>query len=83
MSNTQISLNWSASSDDIGVTGYIIERCSGAACSNYASVGTASGTSYSDATAAPSSSYSYRVRATDTANLPSAYSVPVVVATGP
>jgi hypothetical protein len=83
VSNAQINLSWSASSDDFRVTGYIIERCSGAACSNYAPVGTASSTSYSDSTAAASSSYGYRVRATDIANLRSTYSVPVVVATGP
>jgi hypothetical protein len=83
VSNTQINLSWNASSDDFGVTRYIVERCSGAACLSYASIGTVSGTSFKDPTAAPSSTYSYRVQAMDSANLRSAYSVPVVLATGP
>ncbi len=35
-SASQINLSWTASTDDVGVTGYQIERCTGAGCSNFA-----------------------------------------------
>ena len=50
------------------MTGYHIERCQGAGCSNFTEIGTTTGTtSYSDTTAAAGTSYSYRVRANDAA----------------
>ncbi len=36
VSSTQINLSWTASTDNVGVTGYQIERCQGAGCSNFA-----------------------------------------------
>jgi len=66
----QIDLTWTASTDDTGVTGYLIERCKGANCSNFAQVGSSSGTSFQDTGLDPSSNYTYRVRASDgTGNL--------------
>lgn len=47
-SPTQIGLTWSASSDAVGVTGYELQRCSGAGCSSFSNIGTATATSYSD-----------------------------------
>src|SRR2546429_759565 len=35
-SATQINLSWTVSTDNVGVTGYRVERCQGAACSNFA-----------------------------------------------
>ena len=47
-----------------GASGYTIERCSGADCSDYAPTGTVGdATSFTDTTAASGSSYRYRVRA--------------------
>ena len=66
-SSSQINLAWTAATDDVGVTGYLIERCQGADCASFAQVGTASGTTYSDAGLAAATSYSYRVRARDAA----------------
>ena len=43
-----INLAWTAATDNVGVTGYRIERCQGATCSNYAQIATASGTTYGD-----------------------------------
>jgi len=74
-SSTQISLNWVASTDNVGVTGYRVERCQGAGCSSFAQVGTvSSGTIYVDSGLTVLTSYSYRVRANDAAGNLSAYS---------
>jgi RHS repeat-associated protein len=64
---SQINLSWTASSDDIGVTGYQVDRCQGASCTTFAQVGTPTVTSFNDIGLTPSTSYSYRVRATDAA----------------
>jgi YD repeat-containing protein len=73
-SSTQIDLSWTASTDNIGVTGYRIERCAGASCSTFAQISTPTTTTYSDTSLTASTSYSYRVRATDAANNLSSYS---------
>jgi len=74
VSDTQINLSWMASTDNVGVTGYLVERCTGVACSNFAQISTPAGITFSDTGMTASSSYSYRVRATDAANNLSAYS---------
>ena len=71
---TQINLSWTASTDNVGVTGYRVERCQGAGCSNFAQVGTPTATVFSDTGLAASTSYRYRVRAVDAAGNLSAYS---------
>ena len=65
----QVDLTWDAATDNVGVTGYRIERCQGASCSNFAQIAAPSGTGtlFSDTAVAASTSYSYRVRATDAA----------------
>ena len=40
---TQINLSWTASTDNVGVTGYKVERCSGAGCANFAQIATPAG----------------------------------------
>lgn len=70
----QINLSWSGSTDNVGVTGYRVERCQGAGCTNFAQIGTPAGTSYSDLSIAYSTTYRYRVRAADAAGNLSAYS---------
>ena len=56
-----ISLSWTASTDNVGVTGYEIWR-------NGALLGTTTGTSYIDSGLAASTTYSYYVKAFDAAN---------------
>jgi hypothetical protein len=74
-SSTQIALNWTPSTDNVGVTAYYVERCSGASCSSFVQIATTGGaTTYSDSSVVPSTSYSYRIRATDAAGNLSAYS---------
>src|SRR4029077_13329100 len=62
-----INLSWTASSDNVGVTGYLIERCQGPGCSSFAQVATSSTTTFSDTGLLAATSYSYQVRATDAA----------------
>src|SRR5437762_6304513 len=73
-SGSQINLSWTASTDNVGVTAYPVERCQGAGCTSFAPLGTAAVTTYSDAGLTANTSYSYRVRATDAAGNPSGYS---------
>lgn len=71
---SQVNLNWTASSDNVGVTHYLIERCTGSGCGGFAQIGTSAGTSYADGGRAPATTYRYRVRAVDGASLTSGYS---------
>ena len=74
VSGTQVNLTWTASTDNVGVTGYRLERCQGAGCSTFAEFATSTGTSFSDTGLAAGTTYSYRVRATDAAGNLSGYS---------
>ena len=74
MSGGEVDLSWGASTDDVGVTGYKVERCQGAGCTNFAQIATPAGTTYKDTSVSASTSYSYRVRATDAAGNLSPYS---------
>jgi hypothetical protein len=74
-SSSQIGLTWTASTDNVGVTGYRIERCTGASCTSFAQIATTTGaTTFSDSGLTASTSYSYRVRATDAAGNLSTFS---------
>ncbi|MFZ0636176.1 MAG: galactose oxidase-like domain-containing protein [Candidatus Acidiferrales bacterium] len=73
-SSTQINLTWTASTDNVGVTGYEVQRCEGAGCTNFAQIATPTGTTYTDTGLLASTSYSYRVLATDAAGNLSAFS---------
>ncbi|HYR89654.1 MAG TPA: fibronectin type III domain-containing protein [Terriglobia bacterium] len=73
-SSSQINLSWTASTDNVGVTGYSVERCQGSGCTSFTAVSTPGGTSYSDTGLAANTLYSYRVRATDAAGNLSSYS---------
>src|SRR5262249_35915302 len=68
------NLAWTASTDNVGVTGYLVERCQGAGCSTFAQIGTSTSTTYADTGLTPTTSYSYRARATDAAGNLSPYS---------
>ena len=75
VSGSQINLAWTASTDNVGVTGYQVERCQGTGCSSFALVTTITGTTYNNNTGlSAGTSYSYRVRATDSAGNLSPYS---------
>ena len=73
-SSSQVNLAWTAATDDVGVTGYLVERCPGAGCNGFAQIGTATGTTFDTTGLAGATSYRYRVRATDAAGNLSAFS---------
>ena len=74
ISSSQINLSWTASTDNVGVTGYRVERCQGAGCSTFTQVSTPTGTTYQDTGLTANTFYSYRVRAVDAAGNLSQYS---------
>jgi chitodextrinase len=73
-SSSQINLSWAASTDNVGVASYLIERCAGSSCTNFAPVGSPTGASYNDTGLSASTTYRYRIRSVDTAGLQSAVS---------
>jgi len=75
---TRVDLSWTASTDNVGVTGYTIYRNG----TQLDVVGGAT-TSYSDTTASPATQYSYTVDAFDAAANHSAQSSPPAVVTTP
>ena len=81
VSSGEVDLSWGASTGS--VSGYLIERCQGAGCSNFTQIAApaGTGTSYKDTSVSPSTSYSYRVRATDAAGDLSPYSNTATAAT--
>ena len=83
-SSSQINLAWQASTDNVGVTGYSIYRCSGAGCSPATNVGTAtSGTSFSNTGLTASTTYTYAVTASDAVGNESAKSTLAAATTSP
>ena len=74
VSTSQINLGWAASTDNTGVTGYRVERCQGAGCTNFVEVATPSGTSFNNTGLNAATTYRYQVRAVDAAGNLSGYS---------
>jgi chitodextrinase len=79
--DSQITLTWTASTDNVGVAGYLVERCSGAGCSSFTQISQTASTSLSDTGLPPAANFSYRVRATDTAGNRSGYSAVAMAST--
>ena len=74
VSGSQISLDWTASTGILTVSGYLVERCQGVACTSFTQIATSQATTYNDTTVIANTDYSYRVRAADTAGDLSPYS---------
>lgn len=74
VSSSQIDLMWSASSDNVAVTGYKVFR-------NSSQIGTTSTAGFSDRAASPGIQYAYAVAAVDAAGNSSALSSPVTAGT--
>jgi chitodextrinase len=72
--SSSISLSWTASTDNVGVTGYRILR-------GGTQVGTSTGTTYTDTGLTASTAYTYTVKAADAAGNVSAASSPITVST--
>ena len=61
---SQVHLSWTASTDNVRVTGYLVQRQDSGSTS-FVHVGTTTGTSYTDTGLAEGSNYSYRVLVSD------------------
>ena len=81
VSASQIDVSWAASTDNVGVTEYRVERCEGAGCNNFVQVATTTGTTHTSTSLAAATSYSYRVAAVDAAGNMSAYSAVATAST--
>jgi chitodextrinase len=75
--DAHVDLSWTASTDDVGVTGYRVSR-DGAAIAITGPV-----TTFTDPTVAPATTYRYTVQALDAAGNVSPASAPAVVTTPP
>lgn len=73
-STSSITLAWNASTDNVGVTGYRVERCTGAGCTGFAQIATPTATFMTDSGLSAGTTYRYRVRAVDAAGNLSSYS---------
>ncbi|BCJ74677.1 hypothetical protein CS0771_42210 [Catellatospora sp. IY07-71] len=78
VTSSGVSLSWAASSGT--VSGYQVERATGASSTSFTQVGTPTGTSFTDSGLAANTTYRYRVRAVNSAGS-SAYSGIVNVTT--
>jgi hypothetical protein len=67
VSSSQINLTWSASTDNIAVTGYKVERCQGASCTTFGQISTPTTNSFNDSGLTANTTYRYQVRAVDAA----------------
>jgi chitodextrinase len=80
VSATSIDLSWSAATDNVGLAGYRVERCTGSGCTTFAEIATPTTPAYTDSGRAASTTYRYRVRAVDTSGIFGPYS-PIATAT--
>jgi chitodextrinase len=83
VSSTQINVTWSAATDNVGVTRYVLERCQAAGCTAFAPIATPTALSFVDTGVSPATTYKYRVRAMDAAGNQSAYSGEITATTPP
>jgi mannan endo-1,4-beta-mannosidase len=79
--NTGTTLSWTASTDNVGVTGYEVLRATGASGGTFAQVGTSATTSFTNTGLSPATTYRYQVRAKDAAGNTSPVSNTVTVTT--
>jgi chitodextrinase len=81
VTSSAATLSWSASTDNVGVSGYEVLRATGASGGTFTSVGTSATTSFAASGLAPSTTYRFVVRARDAAGNTSANSGAVSVTT--
>jgi endo-1,4-beta-xylanase len=78
---SSISLSWTASTDNVGVSGYQVLRAPGASGGTFAQIGTATSTSFANTGLAANTTFRYQVRATDAAGNTSSVSNTVTATT--
>ncbi len=74
VSTNQINLIWQASTDLVGVTGYIVQRSQGTGSTDFTLIATPTGTNYSDTGLTAATTYNYQMAATDVMGNLSGYS---------
>lgn len=79
--SSSISLAWTASTDNVGVTGYQVLRAPGASGGTFTQIATATSNSFVNTGLAANTTFRYQVRATDAAGNVSAVSNTVTAAT--
>jgi chitodextrinase len=79
--SSSISLAWTASTDNVGVTGYQVLRAPGATGGTFAQIATATSNSFVNTGLAANTTFRYQVRATDAAGNVSAVSNTVTATT--
>jgi glucose/arabinose dehydrogenase/chitodextrinase len=80
--SSQINLTWTASTDNSGSTGYLVERCQGLGCTNFVQIASISTNSYTDTGLTPGTTYNYRIRAMDSSGNQSLNSTSISATTG-
>ena len=80
-----VTLNWNPAADaaHTGITGYRIERCTGANCTDFREIGTTPRPPFADARLAPQTTYAYRISAYDVTGNHSAYTLTAQATTQP
>ena len=79
--STSISLSWTPSTDNVGVTGYQVLRAPGTSGGTFTQVGTSTTNSFNNSGLTASTTFRYQVRATDAAGNVSAVSNTVTATT--
>jgi endo-1,4-beta-xylanase len=79
--SSSVSLVWTGSTDNVGVTGYQVLRAPGTSGGSFSPVGTATSTSFTSGSLSASTTYRFQVRATDAAGNLSAVSNTVTATT--
>ncbi len=79
--SSSIALAWSASTDNVGVTGYPVFRAPGASGGTFTQIATATSTSFVDSGLIAATTFRYQVRARDAANNVSAASNTITAST--
>jgi endo-1,4-beta-xylanase len=79
--SSSVSLSWTGSTDNVGVTGYQILRAPGASGGTFTQVGTSTTTSFTNSGLTASTTYRFQVRAVDAAGNTSAVSNTVTAVT--
>lgn len=77
-----VTLAWLPASDNVGVSGYEVERCSGGNCEDFERIGVSPNTVFVDASPLAPAIYRYRVRAIDEASNVSKYSETMTLSVG-
>ena len=73
VSTNQVNLSWIASTANLGVAAYLVER-QGPVSTNFTQIATTTGTNYNDTGLTANNTYGYRIRARDSAGNLSPYS---------